>query len=694
MRFPLPTLGKGPVPLPHFPTAHQAFIFRASEYVPAAKIAEVLGTTEENVHTSARQMGLPDFDPGDLWLKKGYITIIRRMWHILPYSQLFRLLDMDEDTFSLVLREDDFLDLKLGDKPVCEEVRYRELTVQEQVQTAQIKKIMEGISFAGAKPFDFRYDVPKISFEGKPVFDTRIIYGFSGLYLHAFDVDSQEFLPDAQLEAYKNLGINGIWTQGILSQLTPFPYDSTVSQGYEARLERMRAFTERLNSYGIKLYLYLNEPRSMPHAFFDKYPHLRGHVFEDGACLCTSVPEVQDYLRDSLEFLCRSVPLLGGFFTITRAENYTNCYARSSKKSGPPNCPRCREKSAAEVMVQTNRCMLEGVRRVSNDIKFFVWTWAWKKDDREEGIRKLPQDAILMAESELRIPCEFGGVKSYVMDYSMSINGPGEWAREEWSIAKSHGLQTAAKVQVNTTWEASTIPAIPVAPSINEHMQKLTQEGVRHLLLSWTLGGYPCANLATAAKHFYEKCDYDPQTMPTYEAQKQFVEAFKEFPFHIEVLYNGPQNAGPSTLLFEKPTCCKATMTCFAYDDLQSWCSIFTPDILETQFEKLCAKWEAGLALLPEGDASEPSVMAQATYCLFRSSLNQIRFIRARDDGCYRDAVAAAESELEIAEKMLALMNKNAAIGYEAANHYYFSKGQLAEKILNCRYIIDAFGAK
>ena len=47
------------------------------------------------------------------------------------------------------------------------------------------------------------------------------------------------------------------------------------------------------------------------------------------------------------------------------------------------------------------------------------------------------------------------------------------------------------------------------------------------------------------------------------------------------------------------------------------------------------------------------------------------------------------ESELNIAKDMLSLMNKNAAIGFEAANHYYFSKGMICEKILNCRYLIN-----
>jgi len=337
--------------------------------------------------------------------------------------------------------------------------------------------------------------------------------------------------------------------------------------------------------------------------------------------------------------------------------------------------------------------MLDGVRRVSEDIKVFAWSWGWF-EDYAEIISKLPDDIIFLSQTDRGIPFEIGGVKGEVRDYSMSIIGPGEQARTEWRLARERGLKVGAKVQFSTTWEASTVPAIPVAPSIEKHMQRLSAEGVEHLILSWTLGGYPCANIAAAAKYFYEECSYDPANEPTYAAQKQFAEAFKEFPFHIMVLYKGPANAGPSSLLFAEPTGYKATMTCYAYDDLESWRSIYPADVFEDQFAKLCEKWEKGLAMLPAEDDSEVTDMAWGTYCLFKASLNQIRFVRARDEGRYADAVAAAESELEIAKKMLSLMNKNASIGYEAANHYYFSKGQLAEKVLNCHHIIEKFRAK
>ena len=95
--------------------------------------------------------------------------------------------------------------------------------------------------------------------------------------------------------------------------------------------------------------------------------------------------------------------------------------------------------------------------------------------------------------------------------------------------------------------------------------------------------------------------------------------------------------------------------------------------------------------MLKGEEESEITVMAEAAYCLFASSLNQIRFIRARDEERYEDAALAAREELAVTKRMLALMNQNAAIGYEAANHYYFSKGQLAEKIVNCHHVIETF---
>lgn len=694
MEFSLPKLGKEPVALKHFPTRCHAFIFRACEYVPYAKIAEILGTTEETVRQAAADMGLPEYDPGDIWLKKGYITVIRQLWHLLPYDQLLQLLEKDEQTLAVILREEDFLDIKLSDKPVCERLVWQEPTAEQKKRLAWIKEAMAEVDISGKKPFCFAYQVPQIRFSGKELFKTRMIYAFSGLYQDAFEVDSRTYCPDEMLEAYSKLGVNGIWTQAVLFQLTEFPFEPSLSAGYEKRLERMRDFSQRLDKFGMKLYLYINEPRSMPEAFYEKYPHLRGHkANEDKICLCTSTREVQDYLKNGIESVCRAVPKIGGFFTITRSENPTNCYSHSGDWNRECTCPRCKDRTPGEVIGEMIGCIAQGAHRVDPDIKVIAWSWAWR-DLNEQIIDSLPADVILQSQSELAIPLKIGGVDSEVRDYSLSVPGPGERAKREWKLARERGLQTSAKVQINTSWESSTVPAMPVFPIVEQHIRDIQAEGVQHLMLSWTLGGYPGINIAHAAKYFYEECEIPEESEAIRKAADMFADAFMEFPFHVQTLYRGPQNAGPSTLLFDEPTGYNATMTCYAYDDLERWRSVYPVDIFEDQFRKLCEKWEEGLKLLENEPESETVIMAKGAYCLFKSSLNQIRFIRARDAGDTAAALAAVKEELEITRTMLRLMNANASIGFEAANHYYFSKGQLAEKLVNCKYLIEHYQSK
>lgn len=688
----LPPIGAKPIPMPHFPTVHQAFIFRAYEYIPVKKIAALLKTSEENIMAAARDMGLGAPCESDIWLNKGYITIIKAMWHILPYAQLLELLEMDEETFAVILREEDFLDIKLGSKPDCEPVVWRELTAQEAAATEKLRAIVEPIDISGAPEFDFTYDVGEMKFSGKQYFDMRMVYGFSSLYLHALDEDSRTYCPDSMLESYRKVGVNAIWIQGVLFQLTKFPFAPHLSEGYEARLARLKDLTERCDKYGIKVYLYMNEPRSMPENFYEKYPHLKGHnAKDDKVCLCTSTKEVQDYLTNGIESICRAVPLIGGFFTITRSENPTNCYSHSSPETC--TCPRCSQKTVGEVVGQTIACIERGAHKVNPAIKVIAWSWAWNEENLEI-IEALPDNVVLQSQSELHVPYNIGGVKGEVVDYSMGIIGPGERAKKEWRAAKARGLETSAKVQINTTWEGSTIPAIPIYPHIEKHIREIRDEGVDNLMLSWTLGGYPSRNIMHAAKYFYEHCEGLEQTPEEEQAAAIFTEAFREFPFHIDVAYQGPQNAGPSNPLYLEPTGYDSTMTCFAYDDLKRWRADYPEDVFEDQFAKICDKWSKGLAILekalgtPESNPCEMNIMAHSAYSLYKSCLNQIRFYRARARQDKDAMLQLAKEEITCAETMLSMMRLNSAVGFEAANHYYFSKGQLREKILNCYDII------
>ena len=47
------------------------------------------------------------------------------------------------------------------------------------------------------------------------------------------------------------------------------------------------------------------------------------------------------------------------------------------------------------------------------------------------------------------------------------------------------------------------------------------------------------------------------------------------------------------------------------------------------------------------------------------------------------------KSEKELALKVYEIMCRNSAVGYEAANHYYVTRSMIAEKIIQCEYLLN-----
>ena len=144
-----------------------------------------------------------------------------------------------------------------------------------------------------------------------------------------------------------------------------------------------------------------------------------------------------------------------------------------------------------------------------------------------------------------------------------------------WRCAQEKGHKTSAKVQVNDSWECSTIPFMPVFDLVREHMTGLKNADVENIMLSWTLGGYPSINLKIASE-----CLNDPD-------ENKYIELLKR----------------------------------------------------ETADKEELAK--------------------------------------------------VVENEKEMALMLYNVMIKNSTVGYEAANHYCYTKSMLAEKVLNCDYILN-----
>lgn len=686
--------------LSHFPSSFHAAVFRLWETAEVEKIAKALGVSNELIEETAESMGLPKQKYLKLWAERGYITTIKNAWHILPYEQLLTLLGWDEERLAITLKEDDFLDVKMGYfKPFCEKVVPPEVLSESQKEKLEnIKKaVKENFYdlFENTEPFSFLKDDSEEALSQEEENESlRIIFSYCGLYAGVLENDTKLSCPDSMLKKYKAAGVNAVWIPVLLYQLVPFYFDESYSKGYEMRQQRLRELIERAKAYGIKIFLYINEPRCMPLKFFENHKELKGRTDGRVASLCTSKDEVLKYLRYAIKTLCESVSGIGGFFTITCSENLTHC---KSRREGS-ECPVCKDVPVHKLVSDVIMAIYEETVKVDNNIKVIAWSWAWgdymSREEIKSCIDRLDKNIIIQCNSEAEKPFEIGGVKGKVNEYSMSIPGPGELSEFIWKYAKQKGHKTSAKVQVNVTWECSTVPYLPVFDLVREHMSGLKKQGVDHLMLSWTLGGYPSVNLKVASECLKDeseekynkllKEEYGADWERVKKAAKLFSDAFKEFPFDMWTLYNGPQNAGPSNLLFEKKTNFDATMTGFSYDDLSGWSSFYPEKVYINQFKKLSDGFKAGLEEIKDMDDCEFKQVAYGAYSLFYSSYLQAEFITIRESENYKRILEILKEEKSLAKLMYDLMAKSSLFGYEAANHYYFNKGMLMEKFINC----------
>ena len=705
----------------YFPTPWQAVVWRNWGYVQVERIAEALGTSYEKIREAAGMLGLnPDEPVNPAWGKRGFLTTIRENWHLCTYEQILTLLNISDEELAFILKEDDFMWIKLGGmKPAVEAPQYAPLTDEELQQTEKIVELLRERFLAGygkqdnAFAFVDDFHVPvsdsEVGKTSKKTENLRMIYPYFALCGDALIDESIDPFPERILKEYADAGINGIWMHMVLYQLVEFPFEPSMSKGWEKRIDSLRKLVARAKKYGIGIYPYLNEPRAMSDAFFQKYPKLRGEADGDFYAMCTSTIEVQNYLYQSVRKLFEMVPDLAGFFTITMSENLTNCYSRLGRRE--MTCPRCKTRRPWEVVAQVNNLMAKGAHDVNPNAKVIAWTWGWSDEWAEKVIPLLTEGQILQCTSEEAMKFCIGGVEGSVLDYTMSLCGPGEKAKKMWKVAREHGMQMSAKVQMNNTWEMSVVPYIPVFDKVETHIKQLKEQGIQHLHVSWTLGGCPSPNLRLTEwlmegkgtlKDFLVDWLGENNAEGVYAAQYKLSNAFSHYPFYIGTLYYGPQNFGPMAPFFLEKTGYRATMIGFPYDDMEWWSGIYPEDVYEDEYRKLVEGWREGLTdlLVYKGkneELDEMILMAQAVLCQYESAYHHIQFVNRRDEMLAdKDAstvnilrnemLRIVREEMETVQTLIDLRLQDSRIGFESSNHYFYTLQDLKEKMINLAY--------
>ncbi|MBQ3992375.1 MAG: hypothetical protein II645_04385 [Bacteroidaceae bacterium] len=702
------------VKVEHFPSMMHTFIWRNWGLVPTSRLAEVLGTSERNVRMVAVSMGLearPKVDP--VWTSsKGYITLLKRNWHILPYEQILVLLNMTQEQLEWNLFEDDFLFTKLGKKkPQCERLTFHKPTKEMNQRAAEIAELVRANKPGKTVPrFDF--------FSGMPLYGVtnhkqsgmadglRMVFSYNAIYGDPLMDAAQSSYSDELLARLSALGINAVWVHSVLRMLVapegPFPGD----ENYKERLENLNTLVKRAAKYGIRVMMYVNEPRALPKRWFDteEKQSLAGLTEREQQTFCTSDPRVLKWLSGSFERVFKAVPGLGGVFIISMSENLTNCASHKHQN----DCPRCAKRPHDELLAEVNNTIADGVLKGNPDAKVLVWDWGWDDSYAEQIINRLDKRCTLLSVSEWSLPINRGGVASKVGEYSISAVGPGPRAVEHWKYAKAAGLQTAAKVMVNATWEVSSIPVIPAMDLIASHASNLGKEGVKDVVMTWSVGGYPSINFAVFQKMLLDPSAsldeiandyYGEKSGPVVrQAWKEFSDGFKEYPYNINVLYSGPQHLGPANLFYPEPTGWHVSMVGFPYDDLDSWRRIYPADVYISQIRKVAKGFERGASLLEQAIAKESDSgikkMLQTDYrraqgfkCIFNSVANQATFILCRDKKDAKGMRQMIDDEILVVKEFMPLCDEDPTFGYESSNHYYFVRQDLLEKLINLEFL-------
>jgi hypothetical protein len=745
------TWGGQPIPpaelLAHFPSRMHAFVWRNWQAVEPQQIAKVLGTSVENVTRVAESMGLPPARaiPPEQKIK-GYfwMTMCRRNWHVLSGDQLALLLGTTWEQVMHFVQVEDVANWAIlgASKPELGPLRYEPPTAEQERRAAQIKRAVQHCfgeelrqpgeprfefvhrlsqplpgpatdRYHGARSFGPRYICSCLQIYGDPLMDAEI-----GMY------------PEGLLERYAEVGVDGIWLYAVLRELTPggaaFP---EFGEGWERRQANLRTLVARARRHGIGVYLYINEPRAIEHAkaaeFFKNRPQLRG--VGDG--LCTSQPAVRQWMSDALAQLFKNVPDLAGVFTITASENQTNCAWGGKETMG--GCSRCKNRAIPDIIAEVNATIEAGVHRGNPQAKVFVWDWGWRNYgwDCKTIISKLPKSVSLLSISEFDKPIRRGGVAAKVNEYSLSVVGPGPSTLAEWAWAKQLGLKTAAKVQVNNSWELASLPYLPVMDLVAEHCHRLASAGVDGMMLSWSLGGYPSPNLEIAERLSRKPTPTAADALDAVarryfgsagapyarKASTAFSRAFSEYPFDQMLIYYSPVQLGPANLLYPERTDWRATMVGFPYDDLDLWRGPYPAPVFAAQMAKVAVGWKEGLAPLQmavarapaarRADAEAELIFARAAQLYFQSVANQARFVLARDALAQNQPALTPDQrrqrlaeirrlvrdELAIAREMFTLANRNSCVGFETASQYFYLPLDLVEKVFSCQQILDRY---
>ena len=576
----------------------------------------------------------------------------------------------------------------------------------------------------------------------KPAVKTRISRSPFATYRFGtgWELDKKDdAYPEEYLNRLAHCGINGIWVAGILRELV----HSTVLPEMtpeESRLDLLTKLVEKAALYGIKVYFFCIEPRIQDDRdlVFKTHPEIRGAKWGNyGRTLCTSHPLVLKYIEDVTAELFRKAPGLGGMINLFRGERTTACCSPTPPTSGRGSrpadyvkaCPLCAERKMEDIYCDELDAFHKGMRSVSPNAELIAWNYGHNQMELNQKIlKKLNPEIKFLDTFEHDGKKDICGKTRTIDEYAISYVGPSEPFKILQECSEKNKKQLYAKMQLGATYEAASMPYVPVPASPYRKFHHLCKSGIKGVMQSWIIGGFPSIMHKAAGEaaflpmlgenEFIKRLAAiewgEKYCVQITEAWTYFFKAYELYPFSCPVFYFGPITRSPAYHLYLEPQGTNAKPYNWGIqryrelqpyeDNLEKWLGCFTPDEIINSFRTMSVEWEKGLSILrniaknfnASSVQTKELAVAEAINIQFLSCANVIEFYKLRDyTKSYHKLEEIAKDDIRLAEKMKKFIKIDSSIGYQAEMQYYsFSEKLIDEKIKQVENMLVALKNK
>ncbi|MFA6102645.1 MAG: hypothetical protein WCV67_05905 [Victivallaceae bacterium] len=546
-----------------------------------------------------------------------------------------------------------------------------------------------------------------------------------------------EHYHDNILSKIVHNGFSGIWVKAWLRDLIEPVGFNWANRNQDKKCDELKRLIGRASDYGLSVYLHMQEPQGFREndSFWKKNRHLRGDFFEPAHeyALCSSTPEVKEYLEHGFYQLFSRLPELGGITMITASEHQSHCFSRVINPDikitfehwpiYEVQCSRCKKRTPQEVVAEILNLAEKGIHRAKPDANIIAWNWSWsqwEKDPQAGVLKGLSEKVIVMSDFERGGKFKIFDDEFLNDEYSLTYVGPSERFIKTANFENRWNKHVLAKLQISTTHEAGTLPHLPVIYSVAEKMHNLRKYNCRGGMFTWNFGCFTSIITELTEEFYFDPVRKDIEqvlkdiasrrygvnaAVDILNAWKHFSDAGKFYPRDAWSLSFQPLNHGPAYPLFfennddQSPSSWQDTAV--MNHRLEDW--IHPPWTVNKRikaFKELLKRWEKGLQCMGEAekkvsaskqvDFQQDFAVAKAFKNMVLSDINVTKFADLRkkyyeNKKCNKKLVfdemkKICANHLELNSEMRKLIAIEPRIGYHGEAHYMFISNEKLDK--------------